>query len=68
MKQPLARILNVLGVLFPELRARPAHASGCASFCLNEYNRCLSGCAPGNLACEERCAQLYEVCATGCPM
>jgi hypothetical protein len=65
MKQRLARSLNGLGMLFPELRARPAHASAaCAERCYTQYLRCAAACTTS--ACQQACEYQMDLCDQEC--
>jgi hypothetical protein len=65
MKQHLARSLNSLGRLFPELRARPAHASAaCAQRCYSEYLACAGRCTTSG--CQQACENQWNLCDQEC--
>jgi hypothetical protein len=66
MHRKTVRILNGLGAVFPEFRARPAHASACGNTCLSKYHGCVTGCG-SNSQCKWQCLQDYNDCLDSCP-
>lgn len=59
----LATVLNGLGAVFPEFRARPARAYICN--CLPMWTACNKSCNH-NPTCLAQCYQDYENCIAGC--
>lgn len=61
----LATALNALGAVFPEFRARPAHANACQNTCHTFYLSCLNGCG-SDLNCKALCTSDYNDCLNNC--